>query len=165
MHAEQSHEAVATFGAGCFWGVEAQFRALPGVLDAAVGYEGGWTTNPSYTDVCRGDTGHAEVVQVRFDPTRVTYDALVNLFWSIHDPTQKDRQGPDVGSQYRSAIFVHDALQDEQAHASKIALDASGRFSNPVVTQIAPASTFWRAEEYHQQDLAKSSGGASCRIS
>jgi peptide-methionine (S)-S-oxide reductase len=145
----------ATFGAGCFWGVEAEFREIPGVTDAAVGFMGGTTVNPSYHDVCTGTTGHAEVVEVTFDPARVSYDALLDAFWQMHDPTTRDRQGPDFGSQYRSAIFYYSPEQHAAAVASKSALEASGRLKRPIVTQIAPAGPFYRAEEYHQRYLEK----------
>ena len=145
----------ATFGAGCFWGVEATFRELDGVIDAAAGYAGGHTANPTYQDVCTDRTGHAEVVQVEYDPTRVSYDQLLNAFWNAHDPTQVNRQGPDVGTQYRSVIFVHSPEQEQAARTSKANLDASGRFRRPIATRIEPAQTFYRAEDYHQQYLAK----------
>jgi peptide-methionine (S)-S-oxide reductase len=151
----------ATFGAGCFWGVEVAFRNVPGVLDTAVGYEGGTLANPTYEDVCSKTTGHAEVVQVEFDPDEVSYDELLDVFWDVHDPTQVNRQGPDVGSNYRSVIFFHSPEQQEQALASKAR--AQARFDRPIATEIAPASGFWRAEEYHQQYLVKR-GVASCRI-
>jgi peptide-methionine (S)-S-oxide reductase len=151
----------ATFGAGCFWGVEVAFRNVPGVLDAAVGYEGGTLANPTYEDVCSKTTGHAEVVQVEFDPDEVSYDELLDVFWDVHDPTQVNRQGPDVGSNYRSVIFFHSPEQQEQALASKAR--AQARFDRPIATEITPASGFWRAEEYHQQYLVKR-GVASCRI-
>jgi peptide-methionine (S)-S-oxide reductase len=151
----------ATFGAGCFWGVEVAFRNVPGVLDTAVGYEGGTLANPTYEDVCSKTTGHAEVVQVEFDPDEVSYDELLDIFWDVHDPTQVNRQGPDVGSNYRSVIFFHSPEQQEQALASKAR--AQARFDRPIATEIAPASGFWRAEEYHQQYLVKR-GVASCRI-
>ncbi|HEY8022409.1 MAG TPA: peptide-methionine (S)-S-oxide reductase MsrA [Thermoanaerobaculia bacterium] len=153
----------ATFGAGCFWGVEAAFRQVPGVVDAAVGYSGGRTARPSYKDVCSGRTGHAEVVEVTFDPAKVSYDQLVDVFWANHDPTTKDRQGPDVGEQYRSEIFYHSPEQQAAAEASKAREDASGRHRRPIVTEITPASDFWRAEEYHQRYLEKR-GLAHCRI-
>lgn len=153
----------ATFGAGCFWGVEAAFREIDGVVDAAVGYSGGNTEDPTYKDVCRGDTAHAEVVQVRFDPARVTYEQLLELFWSIHNPTTLNRQGPDVGSQYRSAVFTHSADQQASAEASVQEQEANGRYRKPIVTQIAPASTFYAAEEHHQQYLAKR-GMPSCHL-
>lgn len=147
--------AKATFAAGCFWGVEAAFRRLDGVTETAVGYEGGEKANPSYEDVCSGRTRHAEVLQVDFDPARVTYEELLDLFWEIHDPTTRDRQGPDVGTQYRSAIFHHDDTQRAAAEASKARLDSSGRFPRPIVTEIVPATDFWRAEDYHQQYVEK----------
>jgi peptide-methionine (S)-S-oxide reductase len=145
----------ATFAAGCFWGVEADFREIDGVTDVLVGYTGGSTPNPTYQQVCSDRTGHAEAVEVTFDPERVSYEQLLDAFWAIHDPTTQDRQGPDIGSQYRSAIFYHSAAQKAAAEASKAALDRSGRYKSPVVTEIVPAGTFWRAEEYHQQYVAK----------
>jgi peptide-methionine (S)-S-oxide reductase len=153
----------ATFGAGCFWGVEAAFRELPGVVDATSGYLGGTLDNPTYQDVCSGSTGHAEVVQVSYDPAKVSYEQLLDLFWKIHDPTTLNRQGPDVGTQYRSAIFFHSPEQRMAAERSKQELQASGSFSRPVVTEITPASTFYPAEDYHQQYLAKR-GLRSCHI-
>lgn len=153
----------ATFGAGCFWGVEAEFRREPGVVDAAVGYEGGTTLNPTYKDVCTDRTGHAEVVQVRFDPTRVSFERLLELFWDLHDPTTRNRQGPDVGSQYRSVVFYHTPEQQQAAEQMKERLDKSGRFPRPIVTQIVPAAEFYRAEEYHQRYLEKR-GEASCHV-
>lgn len=153
----------ATFGAGCFWGVEAAFRELPGVIDAAVGYLGGTLVNPTYKDVCSDTTGHAEVVEVTYDPAQVTYEQLLDLFWKVHNPTTLNRQGPDVGSQYRSAIFFHTPDQRMAAERSKQELQASGRFPRPVVTEITAASTFYRAEEYHQQYLTKR-GLRSCHI-
>ncbi len=153
----------ATFAAGCFWGVEVAFRNVEGVVDAAVGYTGGHAESPTYKQVCTGTTGHAEAVEVEFDPEKVSYEELLELFWNEHDPTQLNRQGPDFGTQYRSAIFFHSPEQEAAARASKEALEASGRFRRPVVTQIEPAATFWRAEEYHQQYLVKR-GQASCRI-
>ena len=151
----------ATFGAGCFWGVEIEFRNVPGVVDTAVGYEGGTLPNPTYEDVCSHTTGHAEVVQVEFDPEEVSYDELLDVFWDVHDPTQVNRQGPDVGSNYRSVIFFHSPEQQEQALESKARVQA--RFDRPIATEISPASDFWRAEEYHQQYLVKR-GLATCRI-
>ncbi|KAB2960611.1 MAG: peptide-methionine (S)-S-oxide reductase MsrA [Candidatus Methylomirabilis oxygeniifera] len=145
----------ATFGAGCFWGVEAEFRRVPGVVSTAVGYMGGTFENPTYRDVCSGTTGHAEVVEVEYDPSQVTYDDLLALFWSIHDPTTLNRQGPDRGAQYRSAIFFHDAEQQTAAVASKRKLELSGKHQQPIVTEITAASTFYRAEEYHQQYFEK----------
>ena len=153
----------ATFAAGCFWGVEAAFRQVPGVLSTAVGYSGGTLDTPTYADVCEGNTGHAEVVEVDFDPARVSYDALLDVFWENHDPTTLNRQGPDVGEQYRSAVFFHDPEQEKTARASKEKLGQSGRFRRPIVTEITPASRFWRAEDYHQQYLEKR-GLASCKI-
>jgi len=147
--------AQASFGAGCFWGVEAAFRQLPGVHETAVGYQGGTLKNPSYEDVCSGDTGHAEVVHVEYDPAQVSYDQLLELFWSKHDPTTPNRQGPDVGTQYRSVIFYYTPAQKEAAEKSKAALEKSRRFSRPIVTQILPAPDFYRAEEYHQRYLEK----------
>ena len=142
---------VATFGAGCFWGIEAAFRQIPGVVDAAVGYSGGRTVNPTYQDVCTDETGHAEVVQVTFDPAKVTYEQLLDAFWKMHNPTQKNRQGPDFGSQYRTAIFFHSPEQEAAAKKSKAALDASKRFAQPIATEISAAGPFYRAEEYHQK--------------
>lgn len=145
----------ATFGAGCFWGVEANFREIDGVVDAVSGYEGGHTVNPTYKDVCTDRTGHAEVVQVEYDPARVSYEKLLDVFWNSHDPTQVNRQGPDTGTQYRTVIFFHTPEQEQAARASKSKLEASGRFRWPIATAIEPAQTFYRAEEYHQQYLAK----------
>jgi peptide-methionine (S)-S-oxide reductase len=152
---------IATFGAGCFWGVEAAFRRVPGVLDAVSGYSGGQTENPSYKDVCTDRTGHAEVVQVTFDPSRVTYEQLLDIFWKIHDPTQVNRQGPDFGTQYRTAIFYHSPEQEAAARKSKQALEASGKLRRPIATELTPAGPFWRAEEYHQRYLEKR-GAESC---
>jgi peptide-methionine (S)-S-oxide reductase len=145
----------ATFGAGCFWGVEETFRNVKGVTATAVGYEGGTLKNPTYNDVCTDRTGHAEVVQVEFDPKQVSYDQLLDVFWKVHDPTQVNRQGPDHGSQYRSAIFFHSSEQEKAAKASKEKLEKSGALKRPVATLIVPAMDFWKAEEYHQQYLAK----------
>jgi peptide-methionine (S)-S-oxide reductase len=145
----------ATFGAGCFWGVEATFRELDGVVDAAVGYEGGHLLNPTYQDVCTGRTGHAEVVEVEYDPSKIAYERLLNVFWDAHDPTQVNRQGPDTGTQYRSVVFFHTPEQEQVARASKEALEKSGRFRHPIATLIEPAQTFYPAEDYHQQYLAK----------
>ena len=156
-------QEIATFGAGCFWGIEAAFRRVPGVLDAVVGYSGGRTQNPSYQDVCTDTTGHAEVVQVTFDNERLSYDQLLNVFWTIHDPTQVNRQGPDYGKQYRTAIFFHSPEQEAAAKKSKQALEVSGKLRRPVATEITPAGPFWRAEEYHQRYLEKR-GAASCHI-
>ncbi len=154
---------IATFGAGCFWGIEAAFRRVPGVTDAAAGYSGGTLENPTYQDVCTDRTGHAEVVQVTFDPTQVSYEQLLDVFWEIHDPTQLNRQGPDSGKQYRSAIFFHSQEQETASRKSKEKVQASGRFKRPIVTEISRASTFYRAEEYHQRYLEKR-GAASCHI-
>jgi peptide-methionine (S)-S-oxide reductase len=153
----------ATFGAGCFWGIEAAFRNIPGVIDAAVGYSGGHMQNPTYKDVCTDETGHAEVVQVTFDPSKLSYEQLLDAFWQMHDPTQVNRQGPDFGSQYRSAIFFHSPEQKASAEKSKAALQASGKFRKPIATEITPAGPFYRAEEYHQRYLEKR-GAASCHI-
>lgn len=154
------------FGAGCFWGVEAAFRQIPGVVDAAVGYAGGKTANPTYQDVCSDETGHAEVVEVTYDPARVSYDDLLKVFWENHDPTQLNRQGPDIGTQYRSAIFFYTPAQREAATASRERIEKTGkyrRFARSIVTEITPAPTFWRAEDYHQRYLEKR-GLASCKI-
>jgi peptide-methionine (S)-S-oxide reductase len=152
---------IATFGAGCFWGIEAAFQKIPGVIDTAVGYAGGHTADPTYKEVCTDETGHAEVVQVTFDSARVSYDDLLNVFWQIHDPTQVNRQGPDFGSQYRTAIFFHSP--EQEAAAKKSAALASGKFRHPIATEITPASKFYRAEEYHQKYLQKR-GAASCHF-
>jgi peptide-methionine (S)-S-oxide reductase len=154
---------MATFGAGCFWGIEANFSKVPGVLEAVSGYAGGHMVNPSYKDVCTDETGHAEVVQVTFDPAKVSYEKLLDTFWQMHDPTQVNRQGPDFGSQYRSAIFFHSPEQEAAAKKSKAALDASGKFRRPIATEITAAGTFYRAEEYHQKYLEKR-GATSCHI-
>lgn len=145
----------ATFGAGCFWGVEAGFRKVKGVTSTSVGYMGGHFENPTYLDVCARITGHAEVVQVEYDPSQVSYDELLTLFWDIHDPTSLNRQGPDRGEQYRSVIFFHNVEQEEAAKRSKQKLQLSGRFDKDIVTEIAPASTYWLAEDYHQQYFKK----------
>ncbi|REK18203.1 MAG: peptide-methionine (S)-S-oxide reductase [Planctomycetota bacterium] len=155
--------AKATFAAGCFWGVEAAFRQVQGVTNTAVGYTGGNTPDPTYEQVCTDRTGHAEAVEVEFDPEKVPYERLLEVFWQNHDPTQLNRQGPDHGSQYRSAIFTHTPEQQTAAEASKQALDESKKYRQPIVTQIEPASTFYRAEEYHQQYLEKR-GQSSCHI-
>lgn len=151
----------ATFAAGCFWGVEEEFRHLPGVKATTVGYTGGTVANPTYHDVCTDTTGHAEAVLVEYDPTQVTYEQLLDVFWNAHDPTTMNRQGPDVGTQYRSAIFFHTPGQEAAARTSKE--EAQAKFGRPIVTQIVPATPFYRAEEYHQQYLAKH-GAASCRL-
>ena len=156
-------QEIATFGAGCFWGVEVTFRNTPGVIDAAVGYSGGRTERPTYEEVCSDETGHAEVVQVTFDPDRVSFEQLVDVFFANHDPTTKDRQGPDVGRQYRSVIFYHDDAQRTIAEAGRARWEASGRFRRPIVTELSPAAPFWRAEEYHQRYLEKR-GLASCHV-
>jgi peptide-methionine (S)-S-oxide reductase len=150
----------ATFAAGCFWGVESAFRSLPGVVDAAVGYIGGDTENPSYQQVCGGRTNHAEAVKVDFDPSQISYGELVEFFFRIHNPTQKNRQGPDVGTQYRSAIFTH---SDEQEKIAREAIEKLQSEGKVVVTEVVPASTFWRAEEYHQQYDAKH-GRSGCHV-
>ena len=155
-------EKKATFGAGCFWGVEAAFRQIEGVTRTRVGYSGGTLDNPTYEDVCAHTTGHAEVVEVTYDPERMSYDQLLDVFWRKHDPTQLNRQGPDIGSNYRSVIFCHTPEQEEAARRSLEQEERSGRHRRPIVTEIARASTFWRAEEYHQQYLAKQ-GKDSCR--
>ena len=152
----------ATFAAGCFWGVEDAFRQVKGVTDAAAGYTGGTVENPSYREVCGDATGHAEAVQVEFDPAQVSYDDLLSVFWRIHDPTTMNQQGPDVGSQYRSAVFFHTPEQEAAARASKAKQEASGRYRRPIATEITPFSRFWRAEEYHQRYNEKH--GRSCRI-
>ncbi|MDA1000599.1 MAG: peptide-methionine (S)-S-oxide reductase MsrA [bacterium] len=145
----------AIFGAGCFWGVEAAFRKVEGVSRTAVGYSGGIADDPNYKQVCSGATGHAEAVLVEFEPEQVGYEDLLEIFWGLHDPTQFNRQGPDVGTQYRSAIFYLSPEQQKAASASKKALEESGRFSRPIVTEITPASEFWMAEDYHQQYFEK----------
>ncbi len=153
----------ATFGAGCFWGVEAAFRQVKGVKSTAVGYAGGHTKNPTYKEVCGDSTGHAEVVQVEYDPAEVSYDRLLGVFWVSHDPTQRNRQGPDVGTQYRTVIFFHTPEQEKAARESKTALEASGRFRRPIATEILPAPEFWLAEDYHQQYLEKR-GLSTCHL-
>jgi len=153
----------ATFGAGCFWGVEAAFRQVNGVKATTVGYAGGTLENPTYKDVCSGRTGHAEVVEVEFDPALVSYEDLLKVFWENHDPTTLNRQGPDVGEQYRSAIFYHTPEQEAAARASKAALEESGTYRRAIVTEITPAPTFYRAEDYHQQYFEKR-GISHCHI-
>lgn len=153
----------ATFGAGCFWGVEVEFGRIPGVTETAVGYEGGKTERPSYKDVCTDRTGHAEVVELTFEPARVSYETLVEAFFNLHDPTQLNRQGPDWGTQYRSAIFFHSPEQEATARKVIEKLTAERKFSKPIVTQVTPAQTFWKAEEYHQKYLEKR-GAVSCHI-
>jgi peptide-methionine (S)-S-oxide reductase len=149
----------ASFAAGCFWGVEEAFYDESGVIATRVGYTGGQGDNPTYQQVCSGTTGHAEAVEITFDPTVISYEQLLKLFWQAHDPTQLNRQGPDIGSQYRSAIFYHTDSQREQAGASRDAVDQSGRYQRSVVTEIVPAGTFWEAEEYHQKYHKKNGGG------
>lgn len=153
----------ATFAAGCFWGVEAAFRTLEGVIDTRVGYTGGETENPTYREVCSGRTGHAEALEITFDPDVISYKQLVELFWKVHDPTQINRQGPDVGTQYRSAIFFQTAEQKKIAEQSKAELEASGTYRKPVATRIVPAAPFYRAEEYHQRYFEKN-GGPACHV-
>ncbi|HLJ49549.1 MAG TPA: peptide-methionine (S)-S-oxide reductase MsrA [Bryobacteraceae bacterium] len=143
----------ATFGGGCFWGVEEAFRILPGVTSTAVGYEGGALSNPTYKDVCTDRTGHAEVVQIEYDPSQISYDQLLDKFWEVHDPTTKNRQGPDIGTQYRSVVFTHSPEQEAEAKAS-LAREQE-KYRKPIVTEILPAADFWMAEDYHQQYLAK----------
>lgn len=153
----------ATFGAGCFWGVEAAFRQIKGVKATSVGYLGGTMKNPTYRDVCTGRTGHAEVVEVEYDPERVSYEDLLTVFWDNHNPTTLNRQGPDIGTQYRSAIFFHNPEQQAAAVASKEKLEESARYRQPIVTEITPATDFYEAEDYHQQYLEKR-GLSSCHI-
>ena len=155
--------AVATFGAGCFWGVEAAFASAPGVIRTAVGYSGGHLPKPMYEDVCTDRTGHAEVVQVEYDPQIISYERLLEIFWSCHDPTQLNRQGPDIGTQYRSVIFYHDDEQKVEAEESRARFESMGRHRRPIATQIVPAEPFYRAEDYHQQYLKKR-GADSCSI-
>lgn len=149
----------ATFAAGCFWGVEDAFMSLPGVLATRVGYTGGRTENPTYQDVCRHGTGHAEAVEVSFDPQLISYEKLLAVFWECHDPTQLNRQGPDIGDQYRSAVFTHSPEQRQIAEESLDKLDRSGRLRRRIVTEIVPATTFWEAEAYHQKYHARNGGG------
>ena len=158
-----ANTTLATFGAGCFWGVELRFRGVEGVREAFCGYEGGTTANPSYSDVCTGGTNHAEVVQVEYDPAIVSFDRLLDLFFTLHDPTTANRQGPDIGTQYRSVIFFHDEVQKREAESKIAALTEEGRFRRPIVTQVVPSQTFYRAEEYHQRYLEKH-GRAACSI-
>lgn len=155
---------IATFAAGCFWGVEDAFRKIPGVIDVRVGYAGGTIANPSYEQVCKGDTGHAEAVNVTFDPSKTNYQKLVEAFWMMHDPTQVNRQGPDVGYQYRSVIFTHSPEQRSVAEASKQALQVKHHFLAPIATVIEPAGPFYDAEEYHQRYFEKHPGSAACHI-
>lgn len=158
-----SNSEKATFGAGCFWGVEVTFRQIEGVIDAVVGYCGGKTPDPTYRDVCSDETGHAEVVEITFDPARVSYDRLLDCFFTSHDPTTLNRQGPDVGTQYRSVVFYHSEAQRAAAEEARERWNRSGRFSRPIVTEVAPAPPFWRAEDYHQRYLEKR-GLASCHV-
>jgi peptide-methionine (S)-S-oxide reductase len=160
---EQTTTQKAAFGAGCFWGVEAAFRQVNGVVSTSVGYMGGSLENPTYDDVCSGETGHAEAVEVIYDPSKVSYEELLNVFWEIHDPTTLNRQGPDIGTQYRSVIFYHTPEQEAAARASKEKRERRGTYKRPIVTEITPTSTFYRAEEYHQQYLEKR-GLAHCTI-
>ena len=154
---------IATFGAGCYWGVVAAFQRVPVVIDTAVGYSGGYTESSTYQDVCTDETGHAEVVQVTFDPGKVSFEQLLDVLWQAHDPTQVNRQGPDFGTQYRTAIFFHSPEQEAVAKKSRAALEASGKLRRPIATEITPAGTFYRAEEYHQKYLQKR-GAASCHF-
>ena len=154
---------VATFAAGCFWGVEEAFRQIKGVKSTMVGYTGGTFVNPTYEDVCSDETGHAEAAQIQYDPKEVSYEQILDVFWSIHDPTTKNRQGPDIGSQYRSMISYHTPEQEALAKKSKEELEKSGKFKKKIVTEIVPASTFYKAEEYHQKYYQKR-GGGSCYI-
>lgn len=163
MSESASHTETATFGAGCFWGVEETFRQTPGVLSTEVGYSGGATENPTYEQVCYANTGHAESVKVTFDPSKISYGQLLDIFWKNHNPTTLNRQGPDVGSQYRSVIFYHSPEQKDVAEKSKEDLDRSGKFPRTIVTQVVPAAPFYRAEEYHQRYLQKQ-GRDSCHI-
>lgn len=153
----------ATFAAGCFWGIEVNFGKIPGVLETEVGYSNGHTENPTYKEVCTDETGHAEVVQVKFDPAKVSYEQLLEAFWKMHDPTQVNRQGPDFGTQYRTAIFFHSPEQEAIAKKSLADVEASGRFKRPIATEITPAGKFYRAEEYHQKYLEKR-GASSCHF-
>ena len=155
--------ATATFGAGCFWGIEATFRRTDGVIDTAVGYAGGHTENPTYAEVCSNCSGHAEVVQIEYDPAHVSYEEILDIFWNSHDPTQLNRQGPDIGDQYRSVIFFHTSEQEAAAFKSKEDLDASGAFGRSITTVIEAAPTFWKAEEHHQRYLEKR-GQAACSV-
>ncbi len=161
--AEEGAMEKATFAAGCFWGVESAFRTVDGVVDAQVGYVGGEAENPAYREVCSGRTGHAEALEITFDPEVISYKQLVELFWRVHNPTQVNRQGPDVGTQYRSAIFYHSPEQKVIAEKSKDALAASGKWRKSITTEIVPAATFWRAEEYHQRYFEKN-GGPVCHF-
>jgi peptide-methionine (S)-S-oxide reductase len=154
----------ATFGAGCFWGVESVFEQVDGVVATKVGYTGGFTDAPSYEDVCSHRTGHAEAVEVTFDPARVSYDKLLDIFWMNHDPTQVNRQGPDIGDSYRTVIFYHSPEQEAAALASKKRLEESGRYKRPIATEIVPAGKFWDAEEYHQKYFSRRGIASTCNI-
>ncbi|MBT3583580.1 MAG: peptide-methionine (S)-S-oxide reductase MsrA, partial [Halobacteriovoraceae bacterium] len=150
-------------GAGCFWGVEETYRTTSGVVETSVGYSGGKLDSPDYRSVCGGETGHAEVVEVTFDPEKIGLEEILEIFWNSHNPTTLNKQGPDVGSQYRSAIFTYSTEQIEKAEKSKRAVDESKKWPNPIVTEILPAKTYWRAEEYHQKYFLKN-GGGSCNF-
>lgn len=154
---------IATFAAGCFWGIEDVFRHTNGVVETSVGYTGGHLEEPSYRQVCTGRTGHAEAVEIEYDPTKVTYEQLLEVFWQVHDPTQLNRQGPDHGTQYRSAIFFHDPGQERLARESMAKLQDSGKFRRSIMTEISPAANFWQAEEYHQQYVEKN-GHGGCAV-
>lgn len=155
---------LATFAAGCFWTPEEIFRTTLGVIDTDVGFMGGNYANPSYEKVCTGITGHAEVTQVTYDPQKISYEELLKIFWDMHDPTQVNRQGPDHGAQYRSAIFYHTDAQKKDAEASKAERTASGTYDKPIATEIVPAGPFYKAEEYHQEYVRKHGGNAACHI-
>lgn len=159
MTSHKNELGMATFGAGCFWGVEETFRQVPWVVETAVGYMGGAVESPTYEQVCTNRTGHAEVLQLKYDPEKVSYESLLDVFWNNHNPTTLNRQGPDLGTQYRSVIFYHTSEQKRAAEKSKQELEASRKFSQPIVTKITPASTFYRAESYHQRYLEKRGGG------
>ncbi len=152
---EAQKTEIAIFGAGCFWQTEEFFRQLPGVIETLVGYSGGHVPNPTYEDVCRGDTGHAEVLRITYDPAKISFEELLKVFWEMHDPTEVDRQGPDIGRQYRSVIFYNNEEQKKSAENAKNLLQASGKYSLPIATEIVPAQPFYSAEEYHQKYLAK----------
>ncbi len=160
----ESQKDKAIFGAGCFWGVESAFRKIPGVIDVVSGYTGGRTSNPTYEQVCSGNTGHIEAVEVTFDPDKVSYAELVNAFWNMHNPTEWNRQGPDVGEQYRSTIFIMNESQEKQATISKELLNKSGKYDKPIVTEIRPATIFYKAEEYHQRYFEKQGIDPTCHI-
>jgi peptide-methionine (S)-S-oxide reductase len=156
--------STATFAAGCFWGVESVFEQVPGVLSTRVGYTGGYTESPTYEQVCGHGTGHAEAVEVTYDPERVSYEQLLDIFFANHDPTQLNRQGWDVGDQYRSAVFFHDRDQEVAALKTKATLEAAGRFRKPIVTEIVPAPQFWPAEDYHQKYYSRRGMAAACKL-